>query len=97
VTTAGRALRQAPRASALPLVERVAVGFLERALECLEGGTLEVTLPDGSIRRFGSGAVVAMTVHSDAIFRRLALRGKVGFGESYTAGDWDAPDLAALF
>ena len=97
MTTAGRALRQAPRASALPLVERVAVGFLERALECLEGGTLEVTLPDGSIRRFGSGAVVAMTVHSDAIFRRLALRGKVGFGESYTAGDWDAPDLADMF
>ena len=97
MTTAGRALRKAPRASALPLVERVAVAFLERALEHLEGGTLEVTLPDGSIRRFGSGAVVAMTIHSDAIFRRLALRGKVGFGESYTAGDWDAPDLAALF
>ncbi|WP_082674013.1 cyclopropane-fatty-acyl-phospholipid synthase family protein [Thiohalocapsa sp. ML1] len=28
--------------------------------------------------------------------RRIALRGHVGLGESYMAGDWDTPDLTAL-
>ena len=95
--TTGRTLRDAPKPASLPLVERIAVRFLHRALAHLEAGTLEVTLPDGSVQRFGSGPVVAMTIHDDALFRRLATRGKVGFGESYTAGEWDAPDLVALF
>jgi cyclopropane-fatty-acyl-phospholipid synthase len=90
-------LRAAPRASALPLVERVAVAVLDRALVHLEGGMLEVTLPDGSVRRFGSGPAVGMEIRSDALFRRLALRGKLGLGESYTAGEWDSADLVGLF
>ena len=39
------------------LLERVALSVLDRALRELEGGTLEVTLPDGTRRRFGSGLV----------------------------------------
>ena len=31
------------------------------------------------------------------LFRRLATRGKLGLGESYTAGEWDADDLVAFF
>ena len=37
-----------------------------------------------------------MEIHDPRFFRRLATRGKLGLGESYTAGEWDADDLVAL-
>ena len=49
------------------------------------------------LRRFGSGAPVRLEIHDAAFFRRLATRGKLGLGESYTAGEWDTDDLVALF
>ncbi len=79
------------------LLERAATGVLERALAGLEGGTIEVELPAGRVRRFGAGAPVRLSIHDAAFFRRLATRGKLGLGESYTAGEWDADDLVALF
>ena len=72
--------------------------MLERELAHLEGGSLEVTLPDrthADVRRRRPGARSA--IHDRALFRRLATRGKVGFGESYTAGEWDTDDLVGLF
>jgi cyclopropane-fatty-acyl-phospholipid synthase len=92
-----RTLRSAPSAARLPRLEQVAVAILERALAHLEGGTLEVRLPGGAVRRFGSGAAVSMTIHDHTFFRRVATRGKVGVGESYTAGEWSSDDLVALF
>ncbi len=91
-----RTLRGAPQPARLPLLERVAMSILDRALVRLEGGTLEVRLPGGEIRRFGSGPVADLTIHDDAFFRRIATRGKLGVGESYTAGEWDSHDLVAL-
>jgi cyclopropane-fatty-acyl-phospholipid synthase len=90
-------MRAEPVAARGPLLQRVASAVLERVLAGLEGGTLEVELPGGGTRRFGAGPPVRLTVHDIAFFRRLATRGKVGFGESYTAGEWDADDLVALF
>jgi cyclopropane-fatty-acyl-phospholipid synthase len=78
-------------------VERAATAFLERALVALDGGTLEVELPGGDVRRFGAGAPVRLVIHDAAFFRRIATRGKLGLGESYTAGEWDADDLVGLF
>ncbi|MBA3842728.1 MAG: class I SAM-dependent methyltransferase [Actinobacteria bacterium] len=91
-----RSLRTAPKTRA-PLVDRFAVAVLERELRHLESGTLVVGLPDGSTRTFGTGRPVALEIHDRALFRRLATRGKVGFGESYTAGEWDTDDLVGLF
>ncbi len=72
--------------------------MLERALANLHGGTLEVRLPgSSSVRRFGSGPAVTMAIHDRRFFRRVATRGKVGVGESYTAGEWDSDDLVSLF
>ncbi len=90
-------VRAEPVAARGRLAERVATSILERALARLEGGTLEVVLPDGGVRRFGSGAPVRLAIHDAAFFRRLATRGKLGLGESYTAGEWDSDDLVALF
>jgi cyclopropane-fatty-acyl-phospholipid synthase len=90
-------VRAEPLAARGRLFERAAIGVLERALADLEGGTLEVELPGGETRRFGTGAPVRLEIHDPALFRRLATRGKLGLGESYTAGEWDADDLVALF
>ena len=79
------------------MLEGVAVSLLERALAGLAGGALEVTLPDGSARRFGAGPPVRLDIRNRAFFRRIATRGKVGLGEGYTARDWETDDLVAFF
>jgi cyclopropane-fatty-acyl-phospholipid synthase len=90
-------VRAEPVAPRGRLLERAATAVLERALAGLEGGTLEVELPGGRARRFGAGAPVRLSIHAAGFFRRLATRGKLGLGESYTAGEWDSDDLVALF
>ena len=90
-------VRAAPAAPRRRAVERIAIPLLERGLAGLAGGTLEVELPGGEERRFGAGAPVRLTIHDPAFFARVATRGKLGLGESYTAGEWDADDLVALF
>ena len=91
------ALRAEPRTAGLPVLERVAAAILERGLAHLDGGTLVVQLPDGSVRRFGTGAAVEMDD-----LRRPALptdRDPRGdrLGESYMAEEWDTGDLVGLF
>ena len=98
IERADRTLRAAPAAMRIPALERIASTILERALAQLERGTLEVRLPGSrEVRRFGSGPVVTMAIHDRRFFRRIATRGKVGIGESYTAGEWDSDDLVAFF
>jgi cyclopropane-fatty-acyl-phospholipid synthase len=94
VSTYERTLRSEPRPLGL---ERVARFFLERALPHIEEGTLEVTLPDGTERRFGSGPPVAISIENASFFRRIATRGKIGLGESYQAGEWRSDHLVAFF
>ena len=90
-------VRAAPAPARSQTLERLALSILERALAGLEGGALEVELPGGGLRRFGAGAPVRLTIHDGAFFARIATRGKLGLGESFTAGDWDADDLVAFF
>ena len=90
-------VRAEPVAGRSRLLGHVAAGVLARALAGLEGDMLEVELPGGQTHRFGSGAPVRLVIRDRAFFRRLATRGKLGFGESYTAGEWEADDLVGLF
>jgi cyclopropane-fatty-acyl-phospholipid synthase len=56
---------------------------------------LRVELPDGS--SFGPADAPSIRLLSpERYFTRLGRDGKIGFGEAYMAGDWDAPDLAAV-
>ncbi len=56
---------------------------------------IEVVFPDG--KRFGRpGGPVLELVRPAQFFARLGRDGKIGFGESYMAGDWKAQDLAGL-
>jgi cyclopropane-fatty-acyl-phospholipid synthase len=95
VSTAEHAL--APSEPRLSLLGRAVTQVLAGVLRELEGGTLVVELPDGSTRRFGSGPEVGMRVRSERLFRRLATGPRLGLGESYQAGEWEADDLVALF
>jgi len=71
-----------------------------RALAAVEGGEVVLRYPDGRGRRFGDGAGPSIVVdlrRPDVFWEKLALRTRVGFGESYVDGDWDCDDLVGLF
>ncbi|MFD9465905.1 class I SAM-dependent methyltransferase [Streptomyces sp. NPDC060027] len=64
--------------------------LLRRALERLP---LQARFADGT--RVGAGGPV-IEIHDPVAFhRRIGAHGLIGFGESYMAGEWDAPDLVA--
>ncbi|MFD6299255.1 class I SAM-dependent methyltransferase [Streptomyces sp. NPDC060235] len=63
---------------------------LRRAFERLP---LQARFADGT--RVGLGGPV-IDIHDPAAFHaRIGTQGLIGFGESYMAGEWDAPDLVA--
>ncbi|PSM40728.1 SAM-dependent methyltransferase [Streptomyces dioscori] len=64
--------------------------LVRRALERLP---LRVRFPDGT--QLGLGGPLVEIHDPDAFHRRIGTRGLIGFGESYMAGEWDAPDLVA--
>lgn len=58
---------------------------------------VRVSLPGGHWLGAGGPDAPVMHVHDPhAFFRRLGGDAKIGFGESYMAGDWDSPQLAGL-
>jgi cyclopropane-fatty-acyl-phospholipid synthase len=93
-----RALHPLPparRSPLTPLARRAALWALRHP----ERGRVSVRLPDGTVRRGGdpaTGPDVEVTVASRDLWRRLATRGRLAVGESYTAGDWWSDDLVGL-
>jgi cyclopropane-fatty-acyl-phospholipid synthase len=62
-------------------------------------GALTFVLPGGeTVRLQGEtpGPDARLIVHDYRFIRRALLSGDIGFAEGYMAGEWDAPDLAAL-
>lgn len=58
-------------------------------------------IENGEMEVFGSTSSdcpleVSVQVNSPAVYRRVALRGSVGAGESYMAGEWDCDNLTDL-
>ena len=79
-----------------PIKAAIARGILSRAVARL---ALRIDFPDGT--RVGAGADndPLMVIHRPHQFFGLGNDGKIGFGEAYMAGDWDAApgtDLADL-
>jgi cyclopropane-fatty-acyl-phospholipid synthase len=75
---------------------RVARPRLFRTLESWEVGQLLIHLPDGEVRRFGptdAHPCSEVFIERESFFRKLALGGDMGVGESYMDGDWRADDL----
>ncbi|MDI3408990.1 class I SAM-dependent methyltransferase [Streptomyces cavernicola] len=68
----------------------IAAAVVRRALKQLP---LRVRFADGT--ELGKGGPV-IDVHDPGAFHgRIGAQGLIGFGESYMAGEWDAPDLVA--
>jgi len=79
------------------MITRILKQHTLKALEGFGGGPLELRLPDGSVRMFGRGERRrTVTIHDDSFFRKFALGGDMGLGESYMDGDWSADDLPGL-
>ena len=76
----------------LPRLVRLALSFPAK----LKRGTLDVTLLDGRVVRFGGvepGPSAAMVLHNYHFAARLIRSGDLGIAEAYLRGDWDTPDL----
>ena len=58
-------------------------------------GRLDLHLPSGEVVRLGdAGAPDArVRVHDDRLFLRLVLRGELGAGEAFVAGEWSSDEL----
>ncbi len=85
----------APAASAPGFARKAFVS----ALSPLRRGGLELIFPDRSSHRFGESdsAQARLIVRRECFFQKCLLRGDIGFAESYMDGDWDTPDLHAIF
>ena len=80
---------------AVPLARAVRLVF--DLLERLQGGLLEVRLPDGSSRLFGDGEHgVTLQVHDEAMFAQVLARGDIGLAAAYLDGAWNSPDVTGL-
>ncbi len=93
-----RGLRPIPPARHTPIASVVKTLAL-RGLRNPTGGSFEIQMPKGTIHRFGTpgqGRHARVVVRSRDFFRRIASRGRVGFGEGYQAGDWTSDDLVAF-
>lgn len=85
----------APRAERPPASALAAFALLER----IRFGSLDVVLPDGTVRRFGqegSGPRAAVTLANWRPPAAALRSGDVGFGDAFVDGDWTSPDLVAL-
>ncbi|MCO4794860.1 MAG: class I SAM-dependent methyltransferase [Bacteriovoracaceae bacterium] len=61
-------------------------------------GLLTLRLPDGEVLEIGENPGHKAEIHilNEDFFKKAALYGDIGFGESYIDGDWTTPDLTML-
>ncbi|MBK6865217.1 MAG: class I SAM-dependent methyltransferase [Ideonella sp.] len=96
MSTTTTALATSARLPSAPLAARSVL----RLLRGLAHGTLALQLPDGSHAQFGAaqgeGPRASMRWRNWNVCRAALRSGDIGVAESYFAGDWTTPDLAAL-
>ncbi|HET6709505.1 cyclopropane-fatty-acyl-phospholipid synthase family protein [Amycolatopsis sp.] len=73
---------------------RIAAALFRHAVRPLD---VRVTFPDGTVLGAGGPESPEMRIlRPEPFFHRLGVDAKIGFGESYMAGDWTASDLAEV-
>ncbi|HCA84731.1 MAG TPA: SAM-dependent methyltransferase [Streptomyces sp.] len=81
-----------PGVAAPPRCSRARAAVAGRVVRSALGRLpLRVRLSGGDV--LGTGGPLLEVYDPDAFFRRIGTDGLIGFGESYMAGEWDAPDL----
>jgi cyclopropane-fatty-acyl-phospholipid synthase len=92
-------LTQAPAPGLTPAAPAAARAVFH-LLAQLRHGSLDVQLPDGAMAHFGHAASpgprAAIALHNWNACTAALKSGDIGFAETYIAGDWTTPDLAAL-
>ena len=82
--------------SSAPAAARAVFGLMKN----LRHGSLDVRLPDGNALHFGTAEPgeprAAITLANWNVCTAALRSGDIGFAESYIAGDWSTPDIAAL-
>ncbi|TMQ09121.1 MAG: class I SAM-dependent methyltransferase [Deltaproteobacteria bacterium] len=83
VPAAGRALRGL-------VIARLGAGWA--------AGPLDVILPSGDCVRLGprGPAEACLRIHDERAFLRVLLRGEMGGGEAFVAGEWSSDDLVGV-
>src|SRR5947207_8456931 len=79
----------------LPRLAQLAFSYAAR----LRRGTLDVTLPDQRVLRFGGaepGPAAEMTVRTYGFAWRLLNSGDIGIAEAYLRGEWDTSNLTTF-
>jgi cyclopropane-fatty-acyl-phospholipid synthase len=95
-STLSRSNALAQLAPSMPAAARTVL----RLMQHLQHGRLDVQFPDGSLHQFGKSvdavphACISLTNWN--VCAAALKSGDIGFAESYIAGDWHTPDLAAL-
>lgn len=79
------------------MISRAVLGPIVRGGRAWTDARLDVRLPDGARVAIGRGARADATiaVRDRRALARVAVRGELGAGEAFVAGDWDADDLVA--
>ncbi|MGW7468882.1 class I SAM-dependent methyltransferase [Streptomyces xantholiticus] len=91
--TASVDARRWPDVARLPKSSRLHTAAAERLVRHAIGQLpLRVRLA-GTAEPIGRGGPLMDVRDPHAFFRRIGANGLIGFGESYMAGEWDAPDL----
>lgn len=73
--------------------------FLE-TFHHIDYGSLCILMPDGKRHEFSgkaSGPNASLVIHDNRAISAFALKGDIGFAESYRDGWWESDDLVALF
>lgn len=78
------------------LTKRVKFDFLESCAH-IKTGSLRLHTPEGEVFDFGQGHPAAeMQIYDWSVITAIAARGDIGLGETYVAGLWETPSIAAL-
>ena len=85
----------APMPRLIGPVRALARHVMLRALADADVGRVDVILPDGARVALGRGGrpEATLRIRDDRAFVRMLVRGELGAGEAFTAGEWDADDL----
>lgn len=80
------------------LFDRLGRIFTHKHFSQLQKGALQLKLPEGGLLRYGERDTQTqrLQIRENRFFRRVMLAGEIGFGETYTDGDWTTDDLPGL-